>query len=144
MKEIAISKTIENYQPQLCLAGKIARSERIVSQIYRKHLSGFGITQSQLSILSVAAKKKGPVNQRLISDLLYLEKSTVSRNLKRLFANGYLKRGNKNVLLVTSEGRKLLEEVIPVWETALEETRAVLGKDGEEAVDLVISRLTNN
>ena len=144
MKATKKSKTIEAYQPQMCIAGKIARCERIVSQIYRKHLSKFGITQSQLSILSVVAKKKGPVNQRLLSELLYLEKSTVSRNLKRLFLNDYLKRGENSVLLVTRKGARLLEKVIPEWEIALEETRSVLKKDGESAVDLVIARLTNN
>lgn len=138
------STNLENYQPQLCIAGKISRCERIVSRIYRKHFAEFDITISQLSILSVVAKKKGSVTQKLLSDLLFLEKSTVSRNLRRLFNSGYLERNSSKEIKITNTGKRLLENVIPLWDKAMLETREILKNDGENAVDLIISRLGNN
>ncbi len=144
MEQNTTFTNLENYTPQHCIAGKILRCERIVSQIYRKHLAEFNITISQLSILSVVAKKKGEVTQKLLSDLLFLEKSTVSRNLRRLFSNAYLVKNPSHEIKITDSGKLLLEKVIPVWDEAMLETREILKNDGETAVDLIISRLTKN
>ena len=144
VEKLSTSTNLENYKPQLCIAGKISRCERIVSQIYRKHLADFNITISQLSILSVVAKKKGGVTQKLLSDLLFLEKSTVSRNLRRLFNNAYLVKTPPHEIKITDSGKLLLEKVIPVWDKAMLETREILKNDGENAVDLIVSRLTKN
>lgn len=113
---------------------------RIVANVFRKHLKQFDITDSQLSILFIVTKAKA-VNQKRIADALYLEKSTVNRNLKRLIDKGYITYIEGNQLRITDQGLQFLEQVIPHWDQAMEEIRAILNPDGETALNLIAFKL---
>ncbi len=134
---------IETLQPQYCIAGKMMRCNRLVSQIFRKYLLPFNITTSQLTILFIAAKK-GTITQTFLSEVLYLEKSTVSRNMRRLLEQNYLVKATKKEINITTKGKKLLEQIIPEWEKAMTEIRTSLKQEGEEALNLVLGNLANN
>ena len=109
--------------------------------MFRKHISSFGITNSQLSILFVVVKKQ-VVTQALLSEMLYLEKSTVSRNIRRLLKNNYIAKDSKQQITMTEEGKTLLEKVIPEWEKGMAEARSILKGEGEEALNLIVASLT--
>ncbi|MGB1242899.1 MAG: MarR family winged helix-turn-helix transcriptional regulator [Chitinophagales bacterium] len=129
--------------PTSCSGGRIMLCERIISGIYRKHLSQFDLTNSQLVILMVI-NRMGNVSQADLSRMLVLEKSSVSRNMKRLFASGYIKRGNARKLEITLNGKTLLESLIPAWDAAKAEVNEMLGEEGQEAMDIIVSKLQNN
>jgi len=118
------------------------KCNRIIANIFRKHLRTFDITDSQLSILFVITKGK-EVNQKKISDVLFLDKSTVNRNLKRLIEKKYISTKNYPLLIITDDGLKILEKLIPSWEKAMSETRQLLGQEGENALGLLTSNLIN-
>ncbi len=117
------------------------KANRIVANTFRKHLKPFGITDSQLSILFVVTKAPD-VNQKRLSDILYLEKSTVNRNIARLIERNYIALDDRLMLSTTQKGLIFLEEVIPHWDMAMKEIRGILGKKGLAAVGTILSQLT--
>ena len=132
---------VDSCNPRVCISSKITKCNRIVSRVFRKHLKPFGITNSQLSTLFIITKAEQP-SQRLLSDMLYMDKSTVNRNLNRLVDNGYVVKQNLHELRTTVKGKALLETVIPHWENAMKEIRALLENDGEVALNMLLQKLT--
>lgn len=128
--------------PSICFSGRMMRMDRIISAIFRKHLASFGLTNSQLSILFITAKKE-LVTQQQLADLLFLEKSSLSRNMKRLLDGALIKKINTRQLEMTTKGKTLLEQLIPKWENAMHEVNEILGIDGQTAFNTLYTKITN-
>jgi DNA-binding MarR family transcriptional regulator len=141
MKEAQKFPIVENCNPSVCISGKLMKCNRIVSSVFRKHLKPYGITNSQLSTLFVITKAENP-SQKLLSDKLYMDKSTVNRNLRRLMENGWVVKKNIHQLQTTTKGNVLLETVIPHWENAMAEIRNLLEDEGELALNIMLQKLT--
>ncbi len=98
---------------------------------------------SQLSLLMVIGKHKF-LPQNEIGKLLKLERSTVTRDLKRMIEKGYfIKKYDKTrpVIYITDKGADYVELIIPDWKAATEEAKSKLGTDGEQALNLVLNNL---
>lgn len=130
---------IDNCDPRTCIASKVNKAQRLVSNIYRKHLASSGITSSQLSILFVLSKK-GKVTQQALADFLQLEKSSMSRNKKRLIEAGFIEVQKLN-LFITKKGLEMLNDVVPFWDLAMKEAKDKLGKDGLESLNVLSANL---
>lgn len=139
MKSKSTFPNIDSFNPKECIAGKAMKISRVVTQVFRKHMAAFDVTNSQLTVLFITAKR-GAVTQKDLSDMLALEKSTISRNMKRLFDRGLLVKDKKEIN-ITTEGKQFLEEIIPHWRNAMEEIRVLLKDDGEEALNAIIGKL---
>ena len=133
-------KNIDNFDPRECINGRVSRAQRIISGVFRKYIKSFGITSSQLSMLFVLSKR-GVISQRELSEILYLEKSSVSRNKRRLVSQGWIQNEGLNLML-TKEGLTFLDEIIPEWDKAMLEIKATLGEDGQSGLSSVLSNLT--
>ena len=115
-----------------CIAVRLRLLTRAVTKIYNHALRPHGLTVSQMNIL-VAASYLGEAKQQEICQALHLEKSTLSRDVERIRAKGWLESlpdqdGRTNLLRVTSAGRKLLEKSTPAWQQAQKQTKALLGE----------------
>lgn len=135
---------IEAMQLDSCPAGKTILSVRVLTSIYKKHFKKHNITLSQWGILSVLAKARR-LPQAELGRLMLLERSTVSRDLKRLADRGYVERKgavNRRMLEITTRGLAYIEAVIPDWENAKAEANELLGEEGKKALTLVVSNLT--
>ena len=141
MEEKSNYPNIENSSPSACISAKILSCNRIIANIFRKHLKESNITASQLSILFIVTKEEN-VNQKKLSDFLYSEKSTINRNIKRLLESNYISYKNNRVLITTEKGKSFLESVIPQWDKAMKEVRQILEKEGEDALNIIQSKLT--
>ncbi|WP_299887393.1 MarR family winged helix-turn-helix transcriptional regulator [uncultured Lacinutrix sp.] len=141
MKTINEFPNIQSCNPRSCISMKMMKCNRIVSNVFRKYLKPFGITNSQLSTLFVITKANNPT-QKLLSQMLYMDKSSVNRNLKRLIDNGYVAKLNIHDLQTTIKGKELLEQVIPHWEKAMKDIREELEDEGELALNMVLQKLT--
>jgi len=100
---------------------------------------------SQLSLLMITGRMKS-VSQSELGKMLKLERSTVTRDLKRLIDKGYLiKKGvvNRPIIEITDKGAGYTEKIIPDWHIATQEALVELGEDGEQALNLVLHKLTN-
>ena len=103
-----ISPTEASQLNQACIADKLRLLNRFMTRLYDEALRPTGMTTSQMNILVVVAKY-GEATPRQVGDWLHLEKSTLSRNVRRLQQNGWLvirsaEKGNSHSLKLTSKG----------------------------------------
>ena len=133
---------LEACNPSMCFSGRLMRMDRIISSIFRKHIAPFELTNSQLSILFVIAKKEIVIQQQL-AETLFLEKSSLSRNIKRLLETALIEKINTKQIQVTEKGKALLERIIPHWEKAMDEVKELLGDDGQNAFNTVYQKIKN-
>ena len=101
-----------------------------------------------LSILFIIGKNKH-INQKTIAELLVLDASTMSRDLKKLIDKGWVKasRGEDSRnrrLELTAEGFALLEKVAPVWEALHNKVEGILGKHNINQIDHLIGAIQSN
>lgn len=129
-----------NFNPSDCISGKVMRLNRVTANVFRKYLNPFNITDSQLSILFVLTKKGG-LNQKQLSVITQLEKSSLHRNLKRLFQKKYLSKTKFPIIEITSKGKIFVNNIIPEWEKAMNEINELLEEDGKIALELVHTKL---
>jgi DNA-binding MarR family transcriptional regulator len=117
---------------QQCVALRLRVLNRVVTRIYDEALRPLGIKTSQLNIL-VAAGKLGLASPLRVCSVLHLDPSTLSRSVERMRARGWLEvvpveDAREQPFRLTGKGRKLLEQAGPLWETAQEQVRQLLGE----------------
>lgn len=128
-----------------CIAVRVRLLNRVVTNLYDDALRPLGLKVSQVNILVVTAKL-GVARPAQVCDLLNLDTSTLSRNVERMQAKGWLEvvpdeDGRSQPFQLTSKGRKLLEKAVPAWEEAQKEATALLGQPGVEMLDMLAKKL---
>ena len=126
-----------------CLAGRARLINREITNIYETALRPLGLRVSQLNILVMIGTHE-PTTAGEISRILRIEKSTMSRNVERLRAKGWIKTvdaddGRAQLLRLTTRGRKLVHRALPYWEEAQQEARKRLGAANLNAVHRIAS-----
>lgn len=118
-----------------CVAGRTLQVARIVSARYDAALSRHGLTAHQLTLLSMITKMQ-PVAARDMLPYLKMEQSTLSRNLDRMEARGWIEVGadkadsrSKRVSL-TSDGTRTLRAAHEDWRKAQQWARREFGDEG--------------
>lgn len=116
---------------QQCIGARVRRLSRIVDGYYRKCLAGYDITENQMTILFVL-NTMGKVEQGKIGEVLVLERSTVSRNVKLLEKQKLLSRtaAYRPEIALTEEGQDLVNTLIPHWEKVMDELYEKLESEG--------------
>lgn len=121
-----------------CIAVRVRLLSRVITKMYNDSLRPLGIKASQVNILVVIGKL-GLTRPAEICRRLMLDLSTVSRNVDRMVARGWIevvndeKDGRAHSFQLSQEGERLLEQVKPLWETAQAKAEALLG-DGVVAI----------
>lgn len=105
-----------------CVATRIRLATRVVTRLYDDALRPFGVTVSQMALLAVAAED-GAIRQSEVGARLHLDDSTVSRNLERMRAKGWLEDvaehdARVHTYRLTDSGHALFEQIIPAWRVA--------------------------
>ena len=85
--------------------------------------------------------KTGGIKQQELADRLYMDKSTVNRNLKRLYDKEYIHKVETQVQ-TTQTGKATLETIIPEWDKAMKEMKSLLKKEGLESLNTLTQQLT--
>jgi DNA-binding transcriptional ArsR family regulator len=88
-----------------CLAIRTRRLHRSVSRVYDAALRPHGLTAPQLALLVAIALTRG-VQPKILSPILDLEKSTLSRNLALLVKHGWIqanRSGRSQTVRLTAE-----------------------------------------
>jgi len=119
-----------------CIASRLRRLSRIADSYLRKQLEGFDITENQMNILFILYKL-GRVEQGVIGKKLVLERSTVSRGVKLLEKQKYVKRtvDYRPDIELTGKGKELVEKLIPMWEKFMDEICRKMGDKGIEQIE---------
>lgn len=122
-----------------CIALRVRRMSRIITRLYDDALRPFGITASQYTLLTILAQQDGVTAVEIGADL-DIEKSTLSRNLKRLVALGLIemdapagRRGRG--LHLTNKGEDIIKLAFPVWSGTQERVKSIVGSDISGQVD---------
>lgn len=114
-----------------CIGSRLRQLSRIVDNMFRSYLQDFDITESQMTIL-FALTKLGRVEQGVIGQVLSLERSTVSRNVKILINKGYLEKSEdyRPLVSLSTEGEILVDKITPIWEEVMTVLTERLGNEG--------------
>jgi DNA-binding MarR family transcriptional regulator len=129
-----------------CVAVRLRMLNRVVTNIYDDALRPLGLKVSQMNIL-VAAAKMGTARPAAVCDHLHLDVSTLSRNVERMKARGWLEvvpdeDGRSQPFRLTPQGRKLLEKAISVWGEAQQQVKKVLGDGFVEQLNQAVKRVS--
>ena len=121
-----------------CIATRLRLANRVITKVYDDALRPLGLTVTQMSML-VLAEDRGFIRQSEVGAELRLDDSTLSRNLERMRANGWLEEAPADDARVhsyrlTEAGRDLLEKTIPAWRKAQTEAQRLLGDAGVQAL----------
>ncbi len=116
-----------------CFNLAMRKSSRLITQFYEDRLKAVDLKVGQFSILRAVFFKKETTNKAL-QDILVLDQTTLTRNLKPLFRDGYLQTSVddndsrlKNISL-TEAGKALYEQALPIWQQAQQEIVEKLGE----------------
>lgn len=127
-----------------CISTRVRQLSRIVTRVYDDALRPLGITASQFTLLTQLAQQDG-ITAVEIGHTLDIEKSTLSRNLKRLLALGLItmdppagRRGRG--LHLTPKGEGVIAKAYPVWRDAQMKTVRVLGPESRTTLDALLAQ----
>src|SRR4051812_39210878 len=128
-----------------CIAVRLRLLNRVVTNLYDDALRPLGLKVSQLNVLIVAARL-GLARPAQVCDILQLDASTLSRNVKPLQAHGWLEvveeeDARAQPFRLTPKGERLIEKAVPAWEEAQRRATELLGDEGVALLDRAAKKL---
>lgn len=131
--------------PATCMGLHIRRASRIITQVYDNALRPVGLVLNQFTLLvSIKLVESIPITR--LAQELFTDQTTLTRNLKLLSKRGLVAIApgeDRRVRLVslTSEGKAVLAEAIPLWEQAQAEVKQHLGEDSWQSLLELLSEV---
>ena len=121
-----------------CIATRLRMADRVITKVYDDALRPLGLKVTQMTML-VVAEDRGLIRQSEVGAELRLDDSTLSRNLERMRANGWLEEVSGDDARVhsyrlTDAGKALVGKAIPAWRRAQGKAHRLLGDAGIQAL----------
>jgi DNA-binding MarR family transcriptional regulator len=128
-----------------CIAVRLRLLNRVITNLYDEALRPLGLKVSQLNILIVTAKL-GLARPAQVCEILQLDASTLSRNVKPLQAYGWLEvvpgeDARAQPLRLTAQGQQLIEKAVPAWQEAQRRATELLGQEGLALLEKAAKKL---
>jgi MarR family transcriptional regulator for hemolysin len=119
-----------------CMNLSFRKASRVISQIYDRELAEVGLKCGQFSILRAVREMRQTTNAEL-QELLVLEQTTLTRGLKPLIRDGYIKiepglDRREKLLSLTTQGKHLYREADKKWQQAQDAVIRKLGRKTSE------------
>ena len=136
-------------KPLGCTCFKLRKLTRAMSRLYDQHLAGAGLKPTQYSVLANAARAALPV--AVLAELLGLERTTLTRNLKPLIDAGWLELRpgadtRQRIVTSTGAGRDKVKQAHVAWRRAQSEFETLMGRDAvrtlHEQLETTLIQLT--
>jgi DNA-binding MarR family transcriptional regulator len=139
-----VTSTIDTIA-KTCIAVRLRLLNRVVTNLYDEALRPLGLKISQLNILIVTARLR-LARPAQVCEFLQLDVSTLSRNVERMRAHGWLEvvpeeDARAQPFRLTPQGKQLIEKAIPAWEEAQRQATELLGNDGIALLSKATKRL---
>ncbi len=134
-----------DFQYNQCIAARLRKLTRVVDNILRSDLKGFGITENQITILFVLSKK-GKMEQGKLGKHLGLERSSISRNIQILLDKGYIIKSKafRPEIELTRKGFDNVSKFTPIWNEFMNKWYDIIGEDGMEYLNKLEQKILNN
>jgi DNA-binding MarR family transcriptional regulator len=128
-----------------CIGFRVRKLNRMITSIYDGALSKAGLKVSQFTLL-VAVANCETANPADLIRALQMDESTLSRNVERMRAKGWLRivtghDRRSHSIEVTDKGRELILKCYPAWEQAQKEVTGRLGTEGVAALRSALRKL---
>jgi len=123
------------FKVQECIGARLRKLSRITDSFYKTKLSAFEITESQITILFILNETQ-KIEQGKIGQLLFLERSTISRNIKLLEKRKLLIKtlDYRPIIELTAKGKNLVDNILPIWNEIMNELKTKIEKKGFEII----------
>jgi DNA-binding MarR family transcriptional regulator len=128
-----------------CIAVRLRLLNRVVTNFYDDALRPLGLKVSQLNVLIVTARL-GLARPAQVCEILQLDASTLSRNVKPLQTHGWLEvvpdeDARAQPFRLTAQGKRLIEKAVPAWEKAQRQATELLGDEVVGLLDKAARKL---
>ena len=133
-------------QPQksTCYCIHLRRAANAVTACYDRILAPSGLTVNQFSLLR-HLERLGPSSITALAASVGLERTTLTRTLRPLQAHGFVQdtsaASRRRALVLTEEGRRVLDAAMPLWQEAQAEVERRLGKECAQWLYVLNERL---
>jgi DNA-binding MarR family transcriptional regulator len=128
----SISSTELGQVVSSCACFNLRKASRVVTQHFDEILKPSGLLITQFTILvAIAMAKSGTINE--LAEILVMDRTTLTRNLKPLEREGWLtsEQGQDRrtrVISLTPSGETALAKALPLWKQAQTSVEEVLGQ----------------
>jgi DNA-binding MarR family transcriptional regulator len=115
-----------------CACFNLRKATRAVTQLYDEVLRETGIRVTQLTLL-VAAYLSGEMPISQMAEVLVMDRTTLTRNLRPLEGQGLIaiRSGadrREKLVTLTTRGRAMVSKALPLWEQAQHQIIEGLGQ----------------
>ena len=132
-----------------CLCFRARRAARAITRAYDTALRPTGLQATQVTMMNVIALgPEGAQPMGRLSEILAIDLSTLSRNLRALEKAGLVGIGRSDtdrrvrVARLTEAGKARLSDALPLWKKAHGEIVATLGDETAAALHAVLDATT--
>ena len=114
-----------------CTCASLRKAARVVTQAYDAALKPAGLKATQFTILATLSRS-GDQPLTKLADTLVMDRTTLTRNLKPLIAQGWIfiaREDDQRVKPVglTEKGRSVFKSALPLWRKVQTDTADGLG-----------------
>ena len=115
-----------------CTCFNLRKATRALTQIYDDALRPIGLRANQIAILSIV-EAIGPIGMSDLAEILVMDRTTLTRNLKPLHTSGYLESQvgedkRRREIGMTPKGRQALTAAKPIWKDVQTRVADTLGR----------------
>ena len=145
MVDTAHSAASDPGNPQACVCLGVRRAARAVTRAYEEALKPGDLKATQFSLLAYLALDPA-ASFADITEHMAMDQSTLTRNLRPLERRGLVAvrpgadRRTRSITL-TAKGRRLYEEVLPLWQQVQSRVVDRLGRSGWSDLRSALDRL---
>jgi DNA-binding MarR family transcriptional regulator len=125
------SPDVENLVLQECACATLRKTSRTITRLYDEALKPSGLLATQYMLL-VAIQKEHPVTISQLAEVMVMDRTTLTRNLKPLEKSGLIVSGKgedqrTHVVSLTLKGKTALEKTFPLWRRVQTQVATTLG-----------------
>ncbi len=116
---------------EACACATLRETSRTLTRRYDEALKPSGLLATQYIVL-VAIQKEQPATISQLAEMLAMDRTTLTRNLKPLETSGLIVSGKgddqrQHVVSLTLKGKAAMEKAFPLWHKAQTHIAATLG-----------------
>lgn len=112
---------------QQCACSAVRRASRAITHHFDKELRSSGLRVTQFTVLATLAQT-GPMAMTGLSELLGVERTTLTRNLKALLRDEFVESrddadGRVRRIAITPKGVRAAHNAFPLWKKAQDSSK---------------------